>query len=301
MLKRFLTLFLLLACLAPRSALAQGELRLPSVEVDLWPEHDRPTVLVIYRFTLPSSASLPQELQIRIPASAEINAVAVRQTDSLFSIPYDRQVAGDYMVISFQATLPDVQVEYYDPGLVKEASSRHFEYTWPGDYAVDSMEVQVQQPVDATDMRISPDLGSGVTAGDLTYYKAEVGSLEAGQTFSITFDYTKPNDTLSASEQQIEASGPISDSSASGSLATILPWVLGILGVVLIAGGGIWYWRSGREPSQPKQRTRRKASAGPEAAPPVHEGGYIYCHQCGKRAAPGDRYCRTCGTQLRNG
>ncbi|MEJ2707025.1 MAG: zinc ribbon domain-containing protein [Anaerolineales bacterium] len=301
MLKRFLALFLLLVCLAPRNVQAQGDLRLPSVEVDLWPEYDRPTVLVIYRLTLPASVSLPQELHIRIPTSAEINAVAVLQADGLFSIPYDRQVTGDYKEISFQATLPDVQIEYYDPGLVKEGSSRHFEYTWPGDYAVDSMEVQVQQPVDASDMRISPDLGSGVTAGDLTYYTAEVGSLEAGQTFSITFDYSKPNDTLSNSNLQIEASGPISDSSASGSLTTILPWVLGILGVVLIAGGGIWYWRSGREPAQPKRRTRRKTSAGPEAAPPVQEGGYIYCHQCGKRAAPGDRFCRTCGTQLRNG
>lgn len=303
MLKRFLALFLLLACLTPRSVLAQEELRLPSVEVDLWPEYDRPNVLVIYRLTLPSSASLPQALHLRIPTSAEINAVAVRQTDgNLFTIPYEPQVAGDYTEISFQATLPDVQIEYYDPGLVKEGSSRHFEYTWPGDYAVESMEVQVQQPVDATDMRISPNLGNGVTAGNgLTYYTAEVGSLDAGQTFSITFDYNKPNDVLSYTTQQLEASGPISDTTAGISFTTILPWVLGILGVVLIAGGGIWYWQSGREPAQIKRRTRRKPSAGPETAPPVQEGAYVYCHQCGKRAAPGDRFCRTCGTQLRNG
>jgi len=303
MVKRFLVLFLLLACLAPGNVLAQGELRLPSVEVDLWPEYDRPTVLVIYRLTLPASASLPQELQLRIPSSAEINAVAVRQADgNLFTIPYDRQLAGDYMEISFQATLPDVQIEYYHPGLVKEGSSRHFEYTWPGDYAVESMEVQVQQPVDAADMRISPDLGNGVTAGDgLTYYTAQVGSLDAGQTFSITFDYIKPNDTLSSSNLQLEPSAPISDTPAGTSLTTILPWVLGFLGVVLIAGGGIWYWQSGREPAQTKRRTRRKASAGPESAPPAQEVGYIYCHQCGKRAAPGDRFCRTCGAQLRNG
>ncbi|RMF50517.1 MAG: zinc-ribbon domain-containing protein, partial [Anaerolineae bacterium] len=24
-----------------------------------------------------------------------------------------------------------------------------------------------------------------------------------------------------------------------------------------------------------------------------------YCPQCGKRAAPADRFCRTCGTKLR--
>ncbi len=32
----------------------------------------------------------------------------------------------------------EVQIEYYDPGLQKNADQRHFEYTWPGDYAVDA-------------------------------------------------------------------------------------------------------------------------------------------------------------------
>jgi len=25
----------------------------------------------------------------------------------------------------------------------------------------------------------------------------------------------------------------------------------------------------------------------------------VYCHQCGKRATPGDQFCRVCGVELR--
>jgi hypothetical protein len=97
----------------------------------------------------------------------------------------------------------------------------------------------------------------------------------------------------------VEASGPI-DEPPTGELELrrLLPAILGGLGVLLIAGGGLWYWQSGREKpeSAPQPRRRKKAS-------PIEETGgeaqHIYCHQCGKRASNGDRFCRACGTQLR--
>jgi hypothetical protein len=196
--------------------------------------------------------------------------------------------------------MPGVQIEYYDPGLLKEGSTRHFDYSWPGDYAVDSMEVVVQQPVDARDMRISPSLGSGKQGNDgLLYYVAEVGSLEAGQSFTISLDYQKETDALSATNLNVAPSAPLNDSTLGRmNLSTRLPWILGALGVLLIVGGGVWYWQSGRRKSGPASRQRHKPAAAREAAPTED---FVYCSQCGKRAAPGDRFCRTCGSQLRTG
>jgi hypothetical protein len=79
-----------------------------------------------------------------------------------------------------------------------------------------------------------------------------------------------------------------------------LPWILGFLGIALIAGGGWWYWRSGlskeRSPAG-AARPRRKPSTSRE--PAASPEGYVYCHECGKRAGPGDRFCRACGARLR--
>jgi hypothetical protein len=307
MLKRLIALLATLALMVPVAANAQTALTLPSAEVDLWPEYDRPDMLVIFHFTLPSSVSLPYEMTVRIPASiGDPNAVAARQPDnSLFNIPFDTQLEGNWSLVKFRATTLEVQVEYYDPGLQKNGADRHFVFNWPGDYAVDSLVVQVQQPVDATNMQITPSLGGSHTGSDgLTYYTAEEGAMKVGQSFSITVDYKKSDDKLSGPTVQVQSSAPLSATPSSRfSWTSLLPWVLGVLGVLLIAGGGTWYWWTGREKGvSTSRRTRRKSAASEaDAAVADSDGGFVYCHNCGKRANPGDRFCRTCGTALRAG
>lgn len=283
-------------------AFAQQEVKLSNLEVDLWPEYDRPSVLVIYRITLPPTISLPVDLTFRIPAAAgEPSAVAVRQMSAqgesgLFSIPYQRQVVGEWGMITITATVPEIQLEYYDPGLVKQGEARQFEYRWPGDYAIDALTLQVQQPLGASEMRISPASDAGVSGNDgLVYYNKKVGSLAAGQTFSLKVDYKKSSDDLTAANLQVQPSAPVSVTPGQNNLMALLPWALGVLGVLLILGGVIWYRQSGR--SKPDDRPRRRRAAA--AREPEETTGFIYCHQCGKRASPGDRFCRTCGTKLR--
>ncbi len=283
----------------------QAEIRLSEVEVDLWPEFDRPSMLVIYKVTISPQTPLPVEIQLRIPAAAGApNAVAARQPEgSLFTIPYEQELSGEWSTLSFNATTPEFQVEYYDPTLTKQDSQRHFEYRWPGDYAVDSFNIQVQQPVGAEEMRFTPSLGAGEQAGDgMVYYTQDIGALDEDQTFTIEMDYQKSDDTLSAENVPVEASGPL-DNGSSGwqSIFTALPYLLGLIGLGLIVGGGLWYWRSGKRIESPGRAVPRRRKSGGVYTNEVSESAHIYCHECGKRASPGDRFCRTCGTQLRLG
>jgi hypothetical protein len=296
---------LAVVAIVPPHVLAQDELKLSYLEVDFWPEYDRPEMLVIYHITLPPTVSLPVDLTFRIPAAAgEPSAVAVKQVTAdgeagLFNIPFEHQVDGGWGVVTLTATMPEIQLEYYDPGLEKQGSARKFEYQWPGDYEVDSLVIQVQQPREASEMSISPALGSGEAREDgLVYYNKRVGFLPSGQGFQLTINYQKDSDSLTAASLQIQPSSPMTDMpSAQRNLLTVLPWALGILGVLLIVGGGVWYWQSGKgkEPRS-KPRRRRKATTQDEA---VLAEEHIYCHQCGNRAAQGDRFCRVCGSKLR--
>lgn len=303
--RRILTvlILLLIASLAlPFSSRAQSTVKISKLEVDIDPEYDQPSVLVIYRITLAANTTLPAELSIRIPSSvAEPYALAARQVDgSLLNIAHTQISSGSWNTIKFNATTPEIQLEYYDPSLSKQGAQRHYEYSWPGDYAIDSLTIVVQQPTGASDMRIEPSLGNGSKYEDgLTYYTAKFNSLPAGQTFKITIDYQKSSDTLSAENLPVQPSKPLT-SETPGRLQLIgfLPWVLGLLGVLLIVGGGWWYWQSGNKivhPADQKRGRRRSAGAEPAEA----EAGAIYCHECGKRATATDRFCRTCGSKLR--
>lgn len=308
--KRFLAVFILLIIIVlsgmviPFDSHAQSPVGFGSLQVDIWPEYDRPGVLVIYRITLSPDISLPVDLSLLIPSSAgEPNALAVKETSGrLFDIAFTREVNGDWSKISFTATMPEIQLEYYNPALKKEAAHRYFEFSWQGDYDVDELSISVQQPIGASDMVITPSLGEGVVNQDgLVYYTSQIGTLTAGQTFTLTLDYEKGNDDLSAENLEIKPSAPFTKlSSSQRNLMSVLPWVLGALGIILICGGTLWYWQSGkgkfgvRNPAKGKKARRLISNS---TSP--REEGYIYCQNCGKRALPNDRFCRVCGTQLR--
>lgn len=282
-------------------AFAQSPVSLSELEVDLWPEYDRHSLLVIYRITLSPEVSLPTDLTLRIPeAAGEPHAVAARQPDgSLVNVDYERVINGDWADITFTATLPELQLEYYDPDISREGATRSFEYRWPGDYPVQVMRVQVQQPLGASNLRTSPSLGSRVAgANGLEYYNANIGELPAGQEFEISVEYDKSDDDLTAASLQVQPSAPMADSAATwrSQLSSALPWGLLLLGIILLVGGGVWYWQSGKRSEVSKQPRRRRKAAAVEIPAP---GGDIYCHSCGKRAGPGDRFCRACGTKLR--
>lgn len=303
--KWVLPLILILTMLLPLGVRAQNSLVLNSLQIGIWPEYDKPSVLVIYQMTLSASTTYPAAVSLRIPVAAgEPNAVAVRQVDgSLFTIDYNRQVAGEWAIINFTTTAPEVQLEYYDPGLTKDGNARHYTYVWPGDYAVTQLSIQVQEPTGATGMRISPSLGAGAVGSDnLTYYTQDIGAITAGQNIRITIDYQKSSDALSAENLPVEPSAPIPQGTASDlNLSTWLPWILGILGAGLIIGGIVWFWQTGRQRPAP-QAHHRRSSAGsyePETSSSSAEVA-VYCSQCGKRALPGDQFCRSCGTPIRS-
>jgi hypothetical protein len=297
-----LSLIILLLFL-PTIALAQSPITLPAVEVDLWPEYDDPGMLVIYRVTLPTDVSLPAIVNLRIPASAgKPNAVAARQPDgSLVNLNYDQTTDGSWNELAIMATSPEIQVEYYDPNLKKDDIQRSFTYEWLGDYAVQALTLQVQQPFDASQIRFSPDdFGAGEPAGDgLTYYNENIGPVPAGQPFKIQLSYEKPTDDLTIKRLNLQ-SASVANTSASR-FGSYLPWVIGILGAGLIIGGVVWYVNVRRAKTAPKNRNRarhKSAAQKPGVVPAAEE--YVYCSQCGKRAASGDRFCRACGSELRS-
>ena len=170
------------------------------MDIDIWPEYDRPGVLVILHINLAADAPLPADLAIRIPASAgDPFAVAGIQTNgTLGNITFTRQVDGEWATIYFTTSSRRIQLEYYDDTLQISGDQRSFEFIWPVDYPVAALSVQVQQPFDATSMVIAPSFGSGVVGGDgLTYYDREYGQMEAGQIVGISLAYNKPSDTIS--------------------------------------------------------------------------------------------------------
>jgi hypothetical protein len=299
--KKIVLIGLFVLILITTSAQAQESPSFNTLIIDLWPEYDKPEMLVIYKAELSPEVSLPAEITLRMPVQAGPPAVVAVGPDasSVADTVYETQVMGDWLDVSFIATTPAIQFEYYDPRLLKDGTQRSYEFTWPGDYAVGSMVLQVQHPLEATDFTVTPAMGrtDQDTIG-FVYNHIEVGALDQDSTFDISVSYQKESDALSIESLQIQPSATITPGRSSLlNLGQWWVWLLIVLGVVLIGGGGYWYWRMGRQ--EPPQKKRRHHKATQQEMNGVAPGSEIYCHQCGKRAEPGDRFCRACGTRLR--
>ena len=295
--KLLMMLSLLIVLLVPVSVQSQAKLHLSLVSVDIWPEYDRPAVLTIYHITLASDSILPASLSLRVPSGAEINAVAVVDaTGNLINAPYDSRTQAPWSVLTITTTSPQVQVEYYT-ALVKTGTTRHIVFDWAGDYAVEKLEVNFLGPFGAESPTISlQPVNTSPGQGGLTNYRIEAADLIADKPFTLTIDYQRQTDALSISGLPVQAaSTPGPDTPGHVSMTGILPWVLAGIGLLLIVAGivGFVAWQRGSQVSTAVKRNTPIRREGEEE--------FIYCSQCGKRAQPGDVFCRTCGTRLKRG
>lgn len=286
-------------------AQAQSDLVLDNLEIGLWPEYDRADVLVIYQITLPPEVSLPAEMSIRIPRDAgEPYNLAMKDMDGLlYNLTYTTEVQGEWISVTFTTPAVDVQIEYYDPNLIKDGAKRDFEYVWPGDYAANNLVMAVQRPVNATDMQILPDFGAGTMGEDgLMYYTKAIGSVSYGTPVTVRFSYNKTDDELSFGSQSVQPVKPASTSEAGRiDASTIIPWIIGGVGVLLLAGGLIWFsiTRSAATAQAQAGKHRHRTTARPSVKPGTENATFVYCSQCGRKAPSTDAFCRTCGNRLR--
>jgi hypothetical protein len=285
-----------------RAVQAQSAIEFDSIQVDLWPEYDRPEVLVIYRMTLSGTTSLPAQISMRIPAAAgQPYNVANQDVDGmLYLLDYDLVLEGDWLRVSFTTPTPTLQIEFYDAGIRKDGNLRNYDFKWAADYQVNTLTVKVQKPFNATDFNLMPQMGSAQQEGNgLFYYTTIVGTVDVATPVSLSFSYNKPDDQLSVNLMPVQASTPVEAPGTQVDWSAILPWILGGVGLLVIAFGAFWFWKTGRKSASPGG-SRRHRPASPETRPQTNgDGGTVFCHACGKRAGPGDAFCRACGSRLR--
>ena len=266
------------------------------LEVQLWPEYDQPSMLVIYDFKVPDSTKLPVGVALSLPKDAHLVAVAsLAQDGSLLNTDYTGPtVNGSLQTITVQIQTPTTyHVEYYQP-LTRTGNQRQFNYVWTGEYAVDDLSMSIRLPPDTTHIVTSPDMKSAKGADGSSNLIKDFGALAAGQQFPLQVTYTKTTNTLSVPAENVQASKPL-DSNTPGRvlLANYVPYILAALGIIAIAAASIYLLQPHNRQAFQRRQTHRPHAAATQGK------AEVYCHQCGARAEPGDRFCRVCGTRLR--
>ena len=319
-LSRFATLVTLLGGLliGLPVARAQTSASLASLQVAFWPEFDREGVLVLVDGALLPDTALPATVTLTLPV--EPFAVAEQATDgSLVNAQYTTVPAGQDFAVTLTLQQPHFRVEYYDPALTRNGDVRTYTYTWLAPVSIGAASFRVQQPAGATDLKLTPEFGSPAPGEfGLSYYGQDLGAIEAGDTISTTFSYTKSGSALTVDQIDTGSTGSSAQPtvevvSTTTSAPDYTPWLasaaVALVAIVLIV---IVWQRSRQETEEPRsshRRSRRTGRATVETTRPTAVGPAPrteasgaqrqFCTQCGEPVAGDDRFCRRCGAPVK--
>jgi ribosomal protein L40E len=169
-----------------------------------------------------------------------------------------------------------------------------------GKFDVDNFSIHIQPPVGAQKNIITPSLGDPqFSDSGVEFYYAKLGSISAADSFNINIAYEKLTDELSIEKLPVISTAPIDDlTTGRTSIQEIIPWIVGLFLLILAGSIAWWIWISRHSESRKDNRIKRHLSTLKTQKNEEREGDYVYCLQCGQRSAPGDLFCRTCGTKL---
>ena len=276
-------IIVLVALLIALPVAAQSEvLFLNRVQVDVWPDYDRASVLVLVTGELPAGTTVPGSVQFRIPAAAgEPNAVAqITDSGDMLNAPFQTQADGDATLVTVETSERNIRVEYYFP-YNRNGDAVEFTYRWLGGVAADEFTVYFQEPTGAA--AVATDSGFediGIQDDGHRYRRWPVGAVESDDTLAATFGYSAPLPSPTTTTlPPLEA--PADDKSS------ILPVAIAAIGGALIGVGGGWYFATQRTPVQRSPRRKTRAAK------------TVFCRDCGERLQSDDAFCRQCGAKVR--
>ena len=263
-----------------------------ALDIEIWPDYDRASVLILLTGTLPADAQLPASVTLPLPEGAQINAVARIDSkdgsmkDDIFSSnkPPD--------ALTFVTPDPRFRVEYYLPYTAND-NQRSFDYTWLGAVSVNNLRLRVQRPLSASKLVTEPATENIARSGDgFDYHTFPARAVPAGQPFTLHVNYQMNTAQLSALQPPLSNAGTqTAESAAAPGTNSGFNWALMaiIAGGLLIFGALIWQVASRRPAadiqksadSQVKKKSRAK-----------------FCRNCGAAIDSGDRFCTGCGSEL---
>lgn len=313
-----LLMFLLFAGYGRVQAQAQPIDTITNLQVEIWPDYDQPSALVLmtgFLDTAPATVTMP------LPGDATLNVVARVTADNsmIDDITVDQSVPGQ---ITFTTPDPTFRVEYYMPYEVTDGE-RTMSFTWQANLTVDLLEVAVQQPTGASLMQTDPaaaSVGSSTTDG-FTYHVLGGTAVPAGETYSISVSYSNPGNILS-----VNAPPPASSGATTGTVDTVVPsatdsgfdwtlvgWIVGGIGAILVVAAVTWQIASrqgggSRSSRQRKPRPQSRSAKEPrrpakakQARPKSDAASQTrFCTNCGNELTGKDKFCRECGTPVKS-
>jgi len=282
--------FLLLTL--PLRASAQTPDRLTALKISIWPEYDKPSVLVLLDGVLADASNLPRPISVLIPADARLYVTTWENPNgSLAPEQPAQQTRQDdgFTRVTFTTAQPRFRVEYYHDA-VRGAPDKTIDFAYKSIGALDAATIEIQQPLKASNFAVTPATQTTRTDPDgFKYFVQTFANIAAGQTISAQIKYTKtdPNPSMPAPAAPL----PVAANESNNWFLLI---ALVALGLAILLGFFLLQQRAlATRPAAPtgsRNRKRGKPRAGAAS---------VFCTQCGRALGADENFCPKCGAKRR--
>lgn len=284
---------------APRVTADDGN-RLKELKVQVWPEYDKASVLVLLDGTLADASNLPRDVSVLIPSTATGIIATYENSDSSLapeqSYKSEKQNDG-FTQITYSTKSAAWHVEYYDD-LIKGSPDKAMDFSFQASAPADQLTLEIQQPLKATNFAVTPAAMSTRNDGSFTYYDSALSNVAAGQRITAQVKYTKsdPNPSVVA----VPTTAPVPATSSSPAPSSSWNSAFTIVAIIILAAAamlGVYVYQQRSRRVEPVAVAVRRRKKGARRAPAT--GGSAFCTQCGSQMGAGDEFCRKCGARRR--
>ena len=291
--KRIILFFLFASVLMP-TLIGNAQTDITTIDtllINIWPDYDKASVLVLLTGTLPDDTRLPARVTLPLPEAAQLNAIArIDGRDSVMK----NDIVSNPGPGTLTFITPDLRfrMEYYFPYTAKD-KERSFDYFWLADISVDKLQLKVQKPTSAISLRTVPrTVDVAWDEDEFSYHTFPVKAVPAGQRLSLHVEYTLTavqlsKESLPASDTGAQTSGAPPKSVAGMGISW--PMVAIVAGGIIIVLAMAWLFVSRRPSSAPP---------GSEHTQDGKQSRAKFCSHCGGPVGKEYRYCSQCGNRL---
>ncbi len=282
---RFKTVFLLFAGLLS-APLAQDS-PFNSFIIALWPEYDRPGVLVILTGEIKTD-QLPLRIRTPLPDGVDIVMAMGQEGGGSDLSPVAVSFEGSLKWIDATFLAPQFQIEFYfNP--FEENKLREFEYLFQINQPLETYHVAVQVPLGGEAFSFSEtDVDSVRDDHGLNYIRKRFAGLAADLPKPFSFSYQNESGRLTVNilegmldnmpNQEFQTDSQ-TESVKRYRLPTFEPYL--ILGVVAVIVAAV-FWRTDKKRGDTSQKN-----------------GKNFCSNCGSKIGGSGKFCGNCGIKLK--
>jgi hypothetical protein len=239
--------FILLAWLPTAYGLAGSDLTIGRMKIAIWPEYDDPGVLVIYDGRFADSSRFPLKTSFFLPKDAVISdACSLSPTGQHFCQLYETVNRGEFNEVTLFLPFPNFYLSFHTYPDGGKTDNRTIDYRVKTNHTIETLEMDIQQPLRSTMFNISPTSEDASTNKGFNHFEYTYSPVSRGEDKLFNISYSKKDRLPSVDIKYSRMSGdevwgsPYDTQRQARNIIYIV-FFTGVAGLVLI--GGLFFYR----------------------------------------------------------